>query len=386
MAHSEFEKVLLNAEKDEIGHLKSIYKDAADTLLERIRVYDKQIDVLLSELDRLTDEQKSILQAKIYQKKYQEMIYTQVEQHTKDLTDKVYTSVKDYMEECYKNGYIGTMYDISKQGIPITTPIDEKSVTRAMTLNSRLSKKMYTALEENVDVLKKKVANSISRGIATGSTYKQIANNISTGSNTGFNNAMRIARTESHRVQVISQLDAGRIAIDTGCEVFKQWDAALDGRTRPTHRQLDGQIVPFDKPFDSPQGKVEAPSMFGIASEDINCRCSINLRPRWVLDEDELETLKERAAYFGLDKTDSFKNFKVKYLKATQLALTETDIKAMHDYISSVSYIVNDKLRNGKLLTNEETQFIINLDKALDKMPTYEGNLQRSLYFNGGNR
>ena len=30
----------------------------------------------------------------------------------------------------------------------------------------------------------------------------------------------------------------------------------------------------------------------------------------------ELETLKERAEYFGLDKTEDFEDFKKKYLKA----------------------------------------------------------------------
>ena len=41
-------------------------------------------------------------------------------------------------------------------------------------------------------------------------------------------------------------------------------------------------------------------------------------RAKWALDEDELKTLKDRAEYFGLDKTDNFNDFKVKYLDATK--------------------------------------------------------------------
>ena len=38
------------------------------------------------------------------------------------------------------------------------------------------------------------------------------------------------------------------------------------------------------------------PSGFGIASEDIHCRCALLQRAKWALDEKELNTLKERAS------------------------------------------------------------------------------------------
>lgn len=60
------------------------------------------------------------------------------------------------------------------------------------------------------------------------------------------------------------------------------------------------------------------PGAFGIPEEDCNCRCIATTRARWELDEDELNTLKERAAYFGLDKTKDFDEFKEKYTKAAE--------------------------------------------------------------------
>ena len=57
------------------------------------------------------------------------------------------------------------------------------------------------------------------------------------------------------------------------------------------------------------------PSGFGIASEDILCRCALLQRAKWALDDDELQTLKERAEYYGLDKTKYFDDFKSKYLE-----------------------------------------------------------------------
>lgn len=57
------------------------------------------------------------------------------------------------------------------------------------------------------------------------------------------------------------------------------------------------------------------PGGFGDPAEDCNCRCVCLTRAVGALDERELETMQERAKYFGLDKTESFAAYKRKYLK-----------------------------------------------------------------------
>ncbi len=101
--------------------------------------------------------------------------------------------------------------------------------------------------------------------------------------------------------------------------MVKQWDAMHDSDIRPTHRALDGQIRETDKPFESSSGrKARYPGDFGDPAEDCNCRCVALTHARWELDASELQTLKDRAKFFGLDKTDSFKDFEKKYLKAAE--------------------------------------------------------------------
>lgn len=118
------------------------------------------------------------------------------------------------------------------------------------------------------------------------------------------------------------------------------------------------------------------------------------------LDESELETLRKRASFHGLlvddskkfghEKAIDFSDFKAKYLKASheenakeafkkKYGITEKDEKAIYDYVSFKSYVVNDKLRRKQPLTHDEERFTMELNNALDKMPTYSGNLQRSL-------
>ena len=315
---TEVEKAKLAAEENELKHLKAIYNKAASDISKKIAISNGKINVLLADFDDLDDVQKSILQSQIYQRDFQKSLQKQIDGFLKDLNDKQYESVNEYLKDSYKTGYIGTMYDIAGQGIPLVIPIDQKQVAKAMTHNTKLSKKLYTRLGEDVDLLKKRVANNISRGIATADSYSNIARNIANGTNVSINRTMTIARTEGHRIQVQATNDAQHDAKDKGADVVKQWDSTLDGKTRPHHRQLDGQIRELDEPFEVDGMKVMYPSDFGKPGEDINCRCALLQRARWALGEEELETLKERAEYFGLDKTKDFDDFKQKYLKAVE--------------------------------------------------------------------
>lgn len=312
----ETEKAKLAAEARELKELKAIYSKAADDIAKKIRLSDGKINVLLKDFDNLDDTQKSILQSQIYQRKFQQQLKTQIDGYMSALLAGQYKSIDDYMRNCYTMGFVGAMYDISGQGIPLVIPIDEKQVVKALYTNSKISKKLYTKLGEDVAFLKKRIASTLSRGIATADSYANIARNLASDSNVGFNRAMRIARTEGHRIQANSAFDAQMAAKEAGADIVKQWDATLDGRTRPNHRKLDGQIRELEEPFEVGGMKAMYPSGFGRPEEDINCRCALMQRARWALDEDELKTLKERAAFFGLDKTKDFNDFKKKYLKA----------------------------------------------------------------------
>lgn len=194
-----------------------------------------------------------------------------------------------------------------------------------MTLNTKLSVPLYTRMGIDVGVLKKQIAKHISRGIATSSLYAHIARNIDGASNIGFNKSMRIARTEGHRIQVLSANDVQHAAKSKGCEVVKQWDATLDGRTRPMHRLLDGKLAEIDEPFVVDDLEVMYPGGFGISSQDVNCRCALLQRARWALDANELKILKERAAYYDLDKSEDFRDFREKYLMVSNKLKSSND-------------------------------------------------------------
>lgn len=298
----EYLQYTLKQEKEALKALKELYKQALNDI-------NKQIALLMgrSDLENLS----SI----IYQLDYQKALKKQVNAILDALHSNEYLRIEDYLKDCYENGFLGTMYDFHGQGIPFMIPLDQEQVINALTIDSKLSKPLYERLGEDIKILKRKVSSEISRGIANKYSYTQIAKNLVGVSNTGMNNAYRIARTEGHRIQNQSAMDAANKAKENGADVVKQWDATLDARTRPHHTLLDGQIRELDKPFEVAGRKAMYPSGFGIASEDIHCRCALLQRAKWALDEDELITLKERASYYELDKTKDFEEFKSKYLE-----------------------------------------------------------------------
>ena len=298
----EYLKYTLKQEQEALEALKELYKKALNDI-------NKQIALLMGRND------KENLASIIYQLDYQKALKKQVSAILDALHSNEYLRIEDYLKDCYENGFLGTMYDLHGQGIPLMIPLDQEQVINALTIDSKLSKPLYERLGEDIKLLKRKVSSEISRGIANNFSYTQIAKNLVGISNTGMNNAYRIARTEGHRIQNQSAMDAANKAKEKGAEVVKQWDATLDARTRPHHALLDGQIRELDKPFEVAGRKAMYPSGFGIASEDIHCRCALLQRAKWALDEYELQTLKERAEYFELDKTNTFNEFKSKYME-----------------------------------------------------------------------
>lgn len=318
----EVQQSLLDSEAAALKELERQYARALKDIQEKIKLFQADIDLLDQALsqDGLDDTTKALLQSqkrsKVYQQQYQRALSGQVSGILDKMHGDNYAAIDKYLNGCYETGYIGTMYDIAGQGIPLVVPIDQAAAIKAVLTDSKVSNGLYAALGVDVAKLKKVITQEISRGIASGLSYADIARNISNAAKAPLSRAKVIARTEGHRIQQTSARDAQYAAKEKGADVLKQWDAALDGRTRDSHRRVDGEIKELDEKFSNGLRFPGDPQ--GSAAEVVNCRCTANTRARWGLDEDELETLKERAEYFGLDKTDSFEEYKKKYLKVAE--------------------------------------------------------------------
>lgn len=313
----------LNNEEAIIRRLNIVYTQALKDIQSKIQSQYSEIQLLTDAINELEPDDpqvavlKSMRQSKVYQKQYQEALKKQVSGVLDDLHSKEYKDVNAYLKGCYDDGFVGAMYDLHGQGIPLIIPIDQQRVVHAVQLDSKISHGLYRRLGEDIQRLKAKITAEVSRSMVTGTSYARCAELLAGRTNIGFNNAIRIARTEGHRIQTTAAMDAMTDAAERGADVVKQWDATLDKRTRESHRAVDGQIRELDEPFSN--GLRYPGDPMGAASEVIRCRCALLQRARWALDDGELEKLKERAEFYGLDKATEFDDFKEKYLQASEL-------------------------------------------------------------------
>lgn len=296
-------KAQLGSEKAVLEALEKQYRQALKDIDDRIK---------LLQADGLT-------QSRIYHIEYQKTLRKQVQAIIDKLHADTYTTLEQFLNDTYKAGYAGTMYDVAGHvGAPVITPIDQAAMVRAVVTDSKISGTLYDSLGVDAKALKKTIASEISRGIATGLTYEDIARNINTASLAPLARAKTIARTEGHRIYEASAEDARQAAVAAGADVVKVWDATLDGNTRGSHQRLDGQVREVDEPFEYGGKKTMRPGEFGDPAEDCNCRCHALTRSRSRMDADRLKIMQERAAYFGLDKTKDIEEFQRKYLQAAQ--------------------------------------------------------------------
>lgn len=81
---------------------------------------------------------------------------------------------------------------------------------------------------------------------------------------------IRLAENERERVYNTSAYDtATKLGATT-----KTWNTQMDNRVRDTHDYLHGITKPLNEPFYTYNGdSAQHPGGFGVAAEDINCRC-----------------------------------------------------------------------------------------------------------------
>ena len=270
-------EILQKQNSDQVAVLKKLKKSYEYALVE---VNDK-IQML-----QARDQTQSV----IYQLKYQEQLKQELESIYSKMNSSWYSTIDEYLKDCYEDGFYQTMYSLHQQGIPMIFPINQAEAVQMAAQTGdgiKLSKKIY----QDVDKLTTLTRREITKGIAMNSSYADIARGIAAKGEATLNQAYRITRTESHRIHEEVKFRTINKAKDKGADVVKQWDASIDKRTRSSHIALDGQLRELDQPFKSPTTGHTAmyPGGFGVASEDINCRCVVLQRARWALDKSELD-------------------------------------------------------------------------------------------------
>lgn len=121
---------------------------------------------------------------------------------------------------------------------------------------------------------RKKITSAMAQGIVAGDSIPHIADRLQAVTNMDRNTAIRNARTYTTAVENKAKLDRYQEAEQLGLNCNKIWHSAHDARVRESHRWLDQEQQPLDKPFSNGLmfcGDVSS----GKPEEYCNCRCRI---------------------------------------------------------------------------------------------------------------
>ena len=114
---------------------------------------------------------------------------------------------------------------------------------------------------------------SLSEGTAAGESVDKLAERVEQVMGDRIRSSGEtIARTETNRASTTGDLSAWR---QSGVVAGKRWLSALDSRTRETHVAAHGQRRRLDEDFQVGDASGPGPGLLGVASEVVNCRCTM---------------------------------------------------------------------------------------------------------------
>ena len=191
--------------------------------------------------------------------------------------------VNGYMPEMYAIGHNFGTYQIENIGRISTsyTLYDRQTVERLIRDNPDLLPALKPQSETARRIAegkikrwtKAQIQSNCLQGILQGESIPEIAERISNITQQEAKSTIRYARTMTTGAENAGRTDSYKRAEDMGIEMEQQWLATLDGRTRHSHRQMDGEHVPIGKKFSNGCKYPGDPD--GPAAEIWNCRCTL---------------------------------------------------------------------------------------------------------------
>lgn len=141
----------LDDEERVIRRLQAVYNQSLKYITQKANALQEEIYKIQDKYNSIEDEQeretlKSMERSKVYQKQYQDALKAQVNSILDKMHRKEFKTVNKYLNDCYDKAFTGNMYVLHGEGIPLIVPIDQEKVVRAVQVNSKISKGLYSRL------------------------------------------------------------------------------------------------------------------------------------------------------------------------------------------------------------------------------------------------
>lgn len=210
----------------------------------------------------------------------------------------IYVIIHELMKSQYVENYLRTnyVYEMTLQTQTFSSIPTAQVVLEAIA-NPIDKLKLPEIMKEHRNYIINRIRIELAQGIQAGESYSQMAERLEKAVNFSRSKAIKVARTESGRTQVEGRLKSIEDVKRVSSRIREFWMSELDTRTRKSHRRLDGQLADKDGWFHYGGRKAKGPSLWGIASMDINCRCDVGAKINGIMPDSRRAKDYDDAAY-----------------------------------------------------------------------------------------
>lgn len=286
--HTETDKRLEEMER----HLSAVYRRASKETGKAWKEYLIESGEEIADLQDAYDEAKKSGDKKLIKKTGYQLGRAKRERTTKDerfrdLTKQLASNISHVNEIAlaYINGELPKIYALNYNAMaPTVDGVGGYSftLTDANTVKDLAEKERNLLPYKEIDGRKdirwnvKKINSEVFQGILQGESMDKIAGRFSKVLGMNESSAIRNARTTVTSAECKGRQDSFEKATADGIVIEREWVSTEDGRTRHTHRLLDGQKAAVDKPFHSELGPIMYPGDPTADPADVyNCRCTV---------------------------------------------------------------------------------------------------------------
>lgn len=280
--HEQTDKTLAELEK----RIQDVYKQAHDELQKTVDAYfesfwerDSKMRAQLEAGEITADYYREWRLAQIGRGERFEALRDVMAERYTQANEVAVSYVNDTTPGIYALNHNYMAYTIERVAGDIGfTLFDEQTVRRLIVEQPNLMPNYpaQKAIKRGIDLAwgKKQITASVTSGILQGHGVKQVADDLQKRIETmNRESAIRTARTALTGAENAGRLDGLGKARDRGIDVQKEWVATMDGRTRHSHRVVDGETVDQDKKFSNGLRYPGDPA--GPGREVYNCRCTM---------------------------------------------------------------------------------------------------------------
>lgn len=261
------------------------YRKAAKEVEEKLKKYladfEKADKAKLAELANgiiTNDEYKKWRASKILTgKRWRDMRDVLVQDLVN--TDKIAAAfINDALPDIFAlNANYGT-YEI-ESGLRINTSFtlyNHDTVKRLMRDNPEIIPRVNPSIAKDKRWNRQKITSAVTQGVLQGDSIPNIAKRLRMVTDMDEKAAIRNARTYTTAAENGGRVDSYQRAVSMGIEMEQEWQATLDGRTRNSHRLLDGERIPVGEDEEFSNGcRYPGDPECDDPAEIYNCRCRV---------------------------------------------------------------------------------------------------------------